>query len=100
MGLLAAASLAIGVGAPWVVKVLEHGTLPVGGGAAIGHISQLGWLVKPGYPKFASISPTALIFTLTGFAIGAACLRYVASVRRSRRVPVWASGVTVTGRRA
>jgi hydrogenase-4 component B len=100
MAVLAVASLAIGVGAPWVVKVLEHGTLPVGGAAAIGHISQLGWLIEPGYPKFASISPTVLALTLTGFAIGAACLRYLASVRRARRVPVWASGVTVTGRRA
>ena len=42
MGLLALGSLAIGVAAPWVVKVLEHGLLPVGGAAAIGHISQLG----------------------------------------------------------
>jgi hydrogenase-4 component B len=100
MAVLAVASLAIGVGAPWVVKVLEHGTLTVGGAAAIGHISQLGWLIEPGYPKFASISPTVLALTLTGFAIGAACLRYLASVRRGRRVPVWASGVTVTGRRA
>jgi hydrogenase-4 component B len=100
MAVLAAASLAIGVGAPWVVKVLEHGTLPVGGAAAIGHISQLGWLIEPGYPKFASISPTTLAISLAGFAVGAACLRYVASLRRARRVPVWASGVAVSGRRA
>jgi hydrogenase-4 component B len=100
MAVLAAASLAIGVAAPWVVKVLQHGTLPVGGGAAIGHISQLGWLIEPGYPKFASISPTTLALALFGFAIGAACLRYLASLRRSRRVPVWASGVAVSGRRA
>jgi hydrogenase-4 component B len=100
MALLAFASLAIGVAAPWVVKVLEHGTLPVGGGAAIGHISQLGWLIEPGYAKFASISPTVIALALTGFALGAACLRYLASVRRARRAPVWASGVTVSGRRA
>ncbi|HTU85325.1 MAG TPA: proton-conducting transporter membrane subunit [Solirubrobacteraceae bacterium] len=100
MALLAFASLAIGVGAPWVVKVLEHGTLPVGGATAIGHISQPGWLIEPGYPNFASISPTVLALTLTGFALGAACLRYLASIRRGRRVPVWASGVAVSGRRA
>jgi formate hydrogenlyase subunit 3/multisubunit Na+/H+ antiporter MnhD subunit len=99
MGLLAVASLAIGVAAPWVVKVLEHGTLPVGGTAAIGHISELGWLIEPGYAKFASISPTAIALALTGFAIGAAVLRYLASLRRARRVPVWASGVAVSGRR-
>ena len=57
MGLLALASLAIGVAAPWVVKVLEHGTLPVGGVAAIGHISQLGWLIEPGYAKFCEHQP-------------------------------------------
>jgi hydrogenase-4 component B len=100
MALLAFSSLAIGVAAPWVVKVLERGMLPVGGAAAIEHISQPGWLIEPGYPKFASISPTVLALTLTGFALGAACLRYLASVRRSRRTPVWASGVVVSGRRA
>jgi hydrogenase-4 component B len=100
MALLAFASLAIGVAAPWVVKVLERATLPVGGGAAIGHISQLGWLIEPGYAKFASISPTVLALTLTGFALGAAGLRYRFSIRRSRRAPVWASGVVVSGRRA
>lgn len=99
MGLLAASSLAAGVAAPWVVKVLEHGLTPVGGAAAIGHISQPGWLVEPGYQAFASISPTVLAITLTGFALGAACLRYLASLRRARRVPVWASGVAVSGQR-
>ena len=100
MGILAIASLVVGVAAPWVVKVLEHATLPIGGGAAIGHVSQLGWLIEPGYPKFASISPTVLILTLTGFALGAAALRYLASIRRGRRAPVWASGVAVSGKRA
>jgi formate hydrogenlyase subunit 3/multisubunit Na+/H+ antiporter MnhD subunit len=100
MGVLALASLAIGVGAPWVVKILQRGTYPVGGATAVGHISQPGWLIEPGYPKFASISPTVLALTLTGFALGAAALRYLASVRRARRAPVWASGVRVSGRRA
>jgi hydrogenase-4 component B len=100
MGLLALASLALGVAAPWVVKVLQQGTVPVGGAAAIGHISQLGWLIEPGYPKFASISPTVLALTLLGFGLGAAALRYLASLRRGRRAPVWASGVRVSGTRA
>jgi formate hydrogenlyase subunit 3/multisubunit Na+/H+ antiporter MnhD subunit len=100
MGALAVASLAIGVAAPWVVKVLEHGLLPVGGTAAIGHVSQPGWLIEPGYAGFASISPTVLVLTLIGFALGAAGLRrYLARARRARRVPVWASGVAVSGRR-
>ncbi len=100
MGLLAVASLVIGVAAPWVVKVLEQGLEPVGGAAAIGHVSRPGWLIEPGYPGFASISPTVLALTLMGFALGAAGLRYLASLRRARRVPVWASGVAVSGRRA
>ena len=100
MGALAVASLAIGVAAPWVVKVLEHGLLPVGGATAIGHISQPGWLIEPGYAGFASISPTVLALTLIGFALVAAALRYLASLRRARQVPVWASGVAVSGRRA
>ncbi len=100
MGVLAFASLALGVTAPWVVKVLERGTLPIGGAAAIGHISQPGWLIEPGYPGFASISPSVLFLTLSGFALGAACLRYLLSTRRARRAPVWASGVAVSGRRA
>ena len=98
MGLLAVASLAIGVAAPWVINVLERCLEPIGGVPA-GNISELGWLVEPGYAKFASISPTVLALTLTGFAIGAACLRYVVSTRTARRAPVWASGVAVTGRR-
>ncbi len=40
--------------------------------SAVGNISQLGWLIEPGYAKFASISPTVLALTLTGFALGAA----------------------------
>jgi hydrogenase-4 component B len=100
LGLLAIASLAIGIAAPWVVKVLEQATLPIGGAAAIGHISQIGWLIEPGYPKFASISPTVLVLTLVGFAVGAAALSRLVSVRRARRVPVWASGVAVSGTRA
>jgi hydrogenase-4 component B len=99
LGLLALASLAIGIAAPWVVKVLQQGLLPAGGAAAIGHISRPGWLIEPGYAGFASISPTVLALTLTGFALGAAGLRYLASLRRARRVPVWASGVAVSGRR-
>ncbi len=100
MAALALASLLIGVAAPWVVKVLERATLPIGGAAAVGHISRPGWLIEPGYPGFASISPTVLFLTLTGFAAAAACLRYGVGARRRRRVPVWASGVTVSGRRA
>jgi hypothetical protein len=82
-----------------VVKVLEHGTLPVGGATAIGHVSHLGWLIEPGYGNFASISPTAIALALTGFALGAAVLRHLASLRRARRVPVWASGSAVSGTR-
>jgi hydrogenase-4 component B len=100
MGALAFASLAIGVAAPWVVDVLQRCLLAVGGAAAVGHISQPGWLIEPGYNTFASISPTVLALTLAGFALGAAGLRYVLSLRRTRRVPVWASGVALTGRRA
>lgn len=100
MGLLAVASLAIGVAAPWVVNVLERCLTPVAGTPPVGQISHVGWLIEPGYAKFASISPTVLAFTLTGFAIGAACLRYLLSTRTARRAPVWASGVAVSGRRA
>jgi formate hydrogenlyase subunit 3/multisubunit Na+/H+ antiporter MnhD subunit len=97
---LGAASLAVGVAAPWVVDVLQRGTAPIGGSAAYGHISQLGWLIEPGYAKFASISPTVLILTLTGFATGAACLRYGLRRRgRTRVVPVWASGAATSGER-
>ena len=99
MGLLALASLALGVAAPWVVELLQRAALPVGGAGAIGHISRPGWLIEPGYPKFASISPTVLVLTLTGFALGAACLRYLLGRRAGRRVPVWASGTAVSGRR-
>jgi hydrogenase-4 component B len=99
IGVLAIGSLAVGVAAPWVVKVLQTGLEPVGGATAVGHLSRPGWLVEPGYAGFASISPTVLAITLTGFALAAAGVRFLASVRRARRVPVWASGVAVSGRR-
>jgi len=100
MAYLAFASLAIGVAAPWVIEVLQRATLPIGGGAAIGHVSRPGWLVEPGYSPFASISPTVLALALGGFALAAALIRHLARRRGSRRSPVWASGVAVTGRRA
>ena len=100
MGLLALASLAIGVAAPWVVKVLEHGTAPVGGGAAIGHISQLGWLIEPGYPKFASISPTVLALTLDRLRARRRRPAVPGQPAPGPAAPVWASGVAVSGRRA
>ena len=96
MGALAVASLAIGVAAPWVVKVLEQATLPIGGAESIGHISQPGWLVEPGYPKFASISPTVLALTLTGL-LRRGCAGYLAGISRSRRAPVWASELPLPG---
>jgi hydrogenase-4 component B len=97
---LGLASLAAGVAAPWVVKVLQQGTSPIGGQAAIGHISRLGWLIEPGYAKFASISPTVLALTLIAFATGAACIRYAVRLRRHARVvPLWASGVSASGER-
>jgi formate hydrogenlyase subunit 3/multisubunit Na+/H+ antiporter MnhD subunit len=89
---LAFGSLALGVTAPWVVKLLERGTAAVGGGAANGHVSRPGWLIEPGYAHFASISPTVLGLSLIGFLVGAGALRYTASLRRRARiVPVWAS---------
>ncbi len=100
LGALAAASLGLGVAGPWVVKLLQRGTLPVGGGAAIGHISQLGWLIEPGHAAFASISATVLVLTLIAFALGAWVLRYLGRLRGRREVPVWASGIAVSGRRA
>jgi len=63
-----------------------------------GHISHRGGRVEPGYSSFASISATVLVLTLTGFALGAALLRYLFSRHRQREVPVWASGVAVSGR--
>lgn len=97
---LAVGSLALGVSAPWVIKALERGATPVGGGVANGHVSRPGWLVEPGYAHFASISPTVLALALTGFAIGAGALRYVMSLRRrARTVPVWASTASASGDR-
>ena len=63
-------SLAIGVAAPWVVEVLERGTADIGGAAAFGAIAKPGWLIEPGYPDFASISPTVLAILLAGFGLG------------------------------
>jgi formate hydrogenlyase subunit 3/multisubunit Na+/H+ antiporter MnhD subunit len=97
---LALGSLALGVAAPWVVKVLERGTAPVGGAAASGHVSRPGWLIEPGYAHFASISPTVLALALIGFVFGAGALRYAIPLRRrARTVPVWASTASASGDR-
>ena len=93
-------SLAIGIAAPWVVQVLERGTAGIGGEAAFGRISQPGWLIEPGYPGFASISPTVLAIVLTSFAIGFWVIRALLRARgRGRVVPLWASATEVGGRR-
>ncbi|HEY7622227.1 MAG TPA: proton-conducting transporter membrane subunit [Solirubrobacteraceae bacterium] len=93
-------SLALGVAAPWVVEILEQGTADIGGTAAFGRIAQPDWLVEPGYPGFASISPTVLAITLLGFAAGFWVLRALLRARVDTRVvPVWASGVIAHGSR-
>ena len=84
MGLLAVASLAIGVAAPWVINVLERALTPIGGVPA-GHISEPGWLVEPGYANFASISPTVLALTLTRLRARRGLPRYLVSLRTGRR---------------
>jgi formate hydrogenlyase subunit 3/multisubunit Na+/H+ antiporter MnhD subunit len=91
-GVLAAGSLAIGIAAPWVVEVLERGTADIGGAAAFGTVAKPGWLIEPGYPDFASISPTVLAILLAGFGVGFWVLRALLRARRRGRVvPVWAS---------
>jgi hydrogenase-4 component B len=96
LGVLAAGSLAIGVAAPWVVKVLENGTAGIGGTAAMGRISRPGWLIEPGYPDFASISPTVLAIVLLSFGVGFWVVRALLRARiRGRTVPVWASATEV-----
>jgi hydrogenase-4 component B len=94
-------SLAIGIAGPWIVEVLENGLAGVGGEAAFGRVAQRGWLVQPGYPDFASISPTVLAITLTAFGLGFWTIRALLRARaRARVVPVWASATPVNGTRA
>jgi len=100
MILLALGSLTIGIAAPWVINTLEHGLTPLTAPTTTSHITQPGWLIEPGYTGFASISPTVIALTLTGFALSAACIRHLANAHHTRQTPIWASGVTVTGRRA
>ena len=100
LGVLAAGSLAVGVAAPWVVKVLESGTADVGGANAFGRISQPGWLLEPGYPDFASMSPTVLAIVLVASALGVMVVRALLRARiRGRVVPVWASATEISPRR-
>jgi hydrogenase-4 component B len=92
LAILGAGSLALGVAAPWVVEVLERGTAGIGGADAFGRIARPGWLVEPGYPGFASVSPTVLAILLASFGLGFWALRALFRARaRGRRVPVWAS---------
>jgi hydrogenase-4 component B len=100
LGALALGSLAVGVAAPWVVKVLENGTADIGGTNAFGRVSQPGWLLEPGYPDFASTSPTTLAIVLTASALGFVVVRALLRARgRGRVVPVWASATEVDPQR-
>jgi NADH:ubiquinone oxidoreductase subunit 5 (subunit L)/multisubunit Na+/H+ antiporter MnhA subunit len=99
LGILAFSSLAVGVAAPWVVEVLERGTTGIGGEAAMGRIAQPGWLIEPGYPDFASISPTVLAIVLVSSSLGFWVVRaLVRARRRGRVVPVWASATEINSR--
>ncbi len=100
LAVLALGSLALGVAAPWVVKLLESGTAGIGGGAAFGRVSRPGWLIEPGYSGFASISPTVLAIVLASFAVGFWVVRALLRARyRGRVVPVWASATEISGSR-
>ena len=92
LAVLGIGSLALGVAAPWVVEVLERGTAGIGGATAFGRIAEQGWLIEPGYPAFASISPTVLAILLASFGLGFWVLRALLRARAlGREVPVWAS---------
>ena len=87
MGLLALASLAIGVAAPWVVKgTSSTGSPPIGGSAAIGDISEPGWLIEPGYPRLRQHQPDRAGPDPDRVGPRGAGLRYLVSRRRARRV--------------
>jgi formate hydrogenlyase subunit 3/multisubunit Na+/H+ antiporter MnhD subunit len=97
--LLGACILALAVGMPWFVHLLDRGSLAVFGVDATADM-QSGWLLVPLSNKFAFISPTKMIIAGPLLAILPITLFLLS--RRSfqfRRVPVWSGGRRESARR-
>jgi hypothetical protein len=91
---LALARVALGVGAPWFVSLLDPPLSAVGAPAVGSRVSTGELLVAPVFADFSSISPTEIAIVLPAFALLIALVLLVTRNRRVavRRTAVWASG--------
>jgi hydrogenase-4 component B len=93
-GCLAAAGVAFGVAAPWLVNILGSAQAAAGVLDVSAHVSTGALLIEPAFPNFSSIAPTELAIVMPGFAL--ALLVVGILVRNHRlptvRTPVWNSG--------
>jgi len=92
LGLLAAATLALGPAAPWAIHLVGNGLLDLlgfeAGTRAISHPLVLG----PVYPEFSVLAPTWLAIVLPAYALLFAVLVRALLRPPVRRAPVWVTG--------
>jgi formate hydrogenlyase subunit 3/multisubunit Na+/H+ antiporter MnhD subunit len=99
---LALWSVAIGVFAPWVVRLLGASGVPLVGLNVAGRVLQEQLIIQPAYPHFSSIDPSYLAFVLPLLALVPLAAVLLARWRgrvRPRRVPAWASASGAVGPR-
>jgi hydrogenase-4 component B len=96
---LALFTAVLGALAPWEIRWLGRGLEGLLGfdpaGTTISHPLVLG----PVYPGFSVLAPTWLAIALPAYAIAAALLVAATQRPRTRRAPVWMSGVLVAPER-
>lgn len=102
---LALCSVAIGVLAPWVVRLLGAAGAPVIGLNVASRVLGDHLVIQPAYPDFSSADPLYLAFVLPLLFLVPIIFARLARHRRpagvggARRVPAWASGSGRTGPR-
>ncbi|MGH2345902.1 MAG: proton-conducting transporter membrane subunit, partial [Chloroflexota bacterium] len=98
LALLALGSVAVGVGAPWVVRLLADSQSPLVGVNVADRIVTDHLAIEPAYSNFSSADPLYLAFVLPLLFLAPLLLRvlvrwYGYRTRRPvRRLPAWSSG--------
>lgn len=104
LAFLALASVAVGVLAPWVVRLLADSQSPLLGVNVADRIVTDHLAIEPAYPNFSSADPFFLAFVLPLLLLGPLVLEVLAlrwgyrSGQPVRRLPAWSSGGGRTGK--
>jgi len=103
--ILAIGSVALGVLAPWVVRLLGDCETPLIGLNVAGKVVSANWTIEPAYPNFSSADPSYLGFVLPLLFLAPVVAATMAkwwgfrSGKPVRRLPAWSSASGRTGPR-